>query len=318
MNAIGGYFELELRQGTEYHPQAIHLNLGRSGFEYILKAKSVKKIFLPYYTCSVMLDPLKRTNIPYEFYHIGYNLEPSFDYKTMEKQDYFLYTNYFGIKDSFVKKLSSMVKNLIVDNAQSFYSKPIWGVDTFYSPRKFFGLPDGGYLYTDQVLTDEFEHDDSTDRFKHLIGRVEKGPEAAYQFFKKNEAALSGQGMKTMSAITKKLLQGIDYEGAAEARRRNFNFLHENLHELNLLDIHLESASFPMVYPFFYRSEKLRVSLIENKVYTACYWPNVLDWCEKGTFERDLAEFLVPLPVDQRYNVNEMREMLNMVKEYIQ
>ncbi len=61
----------------------------------------------------------------------------------------FLCTNYFGIKDEFITSLSKQVSNLIVDNAQSFFSNPIENIDTFYSPRKFFGVSDGAYLYCD-------------------------------------------------------------------------------------------------------------------------------------------------------------------------
>jgi len=43
MNAIGGYFELELPYGEEYHKNAIRLNTCRNAFEYILIAKSYKR-----------------------------------------------------------------------------------------------------------------------------------------------------------------------------------------------------------------------------------------------------------------------------------
>ena len=36
--SIGGYFELELPQGEEYHKNAIRLNTGRNAFEYGLGA----------------------------------------------------------------------------------------------------------------------------------------------------------------------------------------------------------------------------------------------------------------------------------------
>ena len=59
MKAIGGYFELELASGKEYHPKAIRLNSGRNAFEFILSNNTYKRIFLPYYTCDVLLQPLQ-------------------------------------------------------------------------------------------------------------------------------------------------------------------------------------------------------------------------------------------------------------------
>ena len=37
MEAIGGYFELELHKGEHYHKDAIRLNSGSNCFEYILQ-----------------------------------------------------------------------------------------------------------------------------------------------------------------------------------------------------------------------------------------------------------------------------------------
>ena len=59
-NEIGGYFQLELNKDREYHDKAIALNTGRNALEYILRAKIFKKIYLPFYTCDVLLEPLKK------------------------------------------------------------------------------------------------------------------------------------------------------------------------------------------------------------------------------------------------------------------
>ena len=70
---IGGYFELELNKGHEYHPQAIRLNSGRNAFEYILRAKKYKKVYMPFYTCEVMFEPLQKLNLNFENYSIDEN-----------------------------------------------------------------------------------------------------------------------------------------------------------------------------------------------------------------------------------------------------
>ena len=44
-----------------------------------------------------------------------------------------------------------------------FYAKPIHGNDTFYTCRKFFGVPDGAYLYTDKLLDEEFSKNNFID-----------------------------------------------------------------------------------------------------------------------------------------------------------
>ena len=59
-----------------YHPDALHLNTGRNCFEYILRAKGYKKVYIPYYTCEVMLEPLRKCGVTWEFYHIKEDFEP--------------------------------------------------------------------------------------------------------------------------------------------------------------------------------------------------------------------------------------------------
>lgn len=313
MKPIGGFFELELKQGNEYHSGGIKLNLGRTAFEYILKARNIQKVFLPYYTCDVMLEPIKRIGNTYEFYHIDNNLEPVFDYESLKATDCFLYTNYFGIKDLFISRLAKRIDNPIIDNSQSFYSRPILDVDTFYSPRKFFGLPDGGYLYTNVILDNIFEVDNSSNRFGHLIGRVELGAQESFEIFKENDRNFVSQPIKRMSKITERLLQSIDYEKIAQIRRNNFYNLHAELGKRNLLRIDISDGFVPLVYPYLSNNSDLRDYLIKNKVYVAQYWNNVLNWCSKDHLEYFLTKNLIPIPIDQRYNENDMKRIINLI-----
>lgn len=46
MNIIGDYFGLEFKQGKKYHPNDIKLDIGRTSFEYMLRAKQIQKDFL--------------------------------------------------------------------------------------------------------------------------------------------------------------------------------------------------------------------------------------------------------------------------------
>lgn len=173
MDAIGGYFGLELRQGEYYHKEALCLNSARNCLEYILRARNYTKIYIPYYTCEVILEPITKLHIEFEFYSINQVIEPIKDYN-LNSNEAFLYTNYFGLKQDCVKRLAKLYnKQLIVDNAQAFYAEPLEGIDTFYSPRKFFGVADGGYLYIDKKLDIELKQDYSYERMSHLLKRID-------------------------------------------------------------------------------------------------------------------------------------------------
>jgi hypothetical protein len=69
-----------------------------------------------------------------------------------------------------------------------------------------------------------------------------------------------------------------------------------------------------MVYPYLSSAKGLRERLIENKVFVARYWPNVLDWTTKDDIDYLLAYQMQPLPIDQRYGVEEMNRTISLIK----
>lgn len=315
MRPIGGYFCLELPHGEEYHRDAIRLNTGRNCLEYILKARGYKKVYLPYYTCGVMLEPFEKLGIPYEFYHIDINFEIR-DRFTLKSDEALLYVNYYGLKQRYVEQLAEKIgEHLIIDNTQAFYAKPIDGIDTFYTCRKFFGVPDGAYLYTDKVLDEELEQDLSYDRMTFLNKRIDLGAEEAYGDFQNLSKSLVGQPIKLMSKLTQRLMQGIEYEKVAQQRRENYLRLQAALGESNTLSLPLEEDVVPMVYPYLAPVEGLREKLIKNKVFVARYWPNVLEWANKDDIEYLLAYKMQPLPIDQRYGEEEMNYINHLINK---
>ncbi len=303
MEAIGGYFELELRKGEHYHKEAIKLNTARNCFEYILRARKYTKVYIPYYTCEVMLEPLHKCNVAYEFYHINDLLEPTGEYKLNNKEA-FLYTNYFGLKQCAVERLAKYYgKQLIVDNAQAFFAPRIEGIDTFYSPRKFFGVSDGAYLYTDCLLEDDFEQDYSYERMSHLLKRIDCTAEEGYNDFRHNDSLLCNMPIKKMSKLSEAILCSIDYEMVKCKRIENYRLLDDRLSQVNKIKLHLDE-SVPMVYPFYICNDGFRESLFKKKIYIAKYWENVCELCQNSDIEFRLATNVIPLPIDQRIEMN--------------
>ena len=317
MEAIGGYFSLELPLREEYHKDAIKLNTGRNCLEYILRARKYKKVYIPYYTCEAVMEPINKLGIPYEFYHIDIHFEIR-DRFTLKDEEALLYTNYFGLKQRYVVQLAEKTGNrLIVDNTQAFYAKPIAGIDTFYTCRKFFGVADGAYLYTDKLLDEEFELDESYDRMAHLLKRIDLSAEQGFADFRKVDDVLNKQSIRRMSKLTQRIMQSIDYETAAKKRRENYQMLHEVFGEENKLQLSLDEDAIPMVYPFLAPIKGLREKLIENKVFVARYWPNVLEWTTKDDIEYLLAYQMQPLPIDQRYGEEDMNRIIHIIEEIV-
>lgn len=318
-SAIGGYFELEIsNRGSVYHDNALALNSGRNAFEYILIINGYKRIHIPYFTCDVMLQPIIKLKLDYVFYHIDEKFKPLInDYRT---DDAILYTNYYGLNHHNIELLIRDYPNVIIDNAQAFYDKPINNVSTLYSPRKFFGVPDGGFVYTKDVTpTKHYEPDNSLDRIMHLLTRVENGAESGYKLFKDNDAKLDNQRIMLMSNLTKKLLNGIDFNDVLNKRLHNFNFIHQRLKFTNKLTSLIDDAKItcPMIYPYWINNgNELRKLLTSHKIFTALYWPNVFGWIETTSVEYEFTNKIVYLPIDQRYGGIHLERILNIIYEY--
>lgn len=312
---IGGYFSLELPLYEEYHKHALRLNTGRNCLEYILRVQSYTKVYIPYYTCDVVLEPFLKLGVPYEYYHINIHLELAEEVQLGENEA-LLYTNYFGLKQRYTEKLAQQYgRQLIVDNTQAFYSKRIDGIDTFYTCRKYFGVPDGAYLYIDEELDEESEQDVSWDRMTFLSKRLDLGAEAGYGAFKELSQSLSMQPIRKMSRLTERLMKSIDYQIIAQRRRENYSYLHEHLATTNHLQLTMDDEAVPMVYPYLSQSGGLRDKLIENKVFVARYWPNVLEWAERNDLEYRLTLQTQYLPVDQRYGMRDMERIIRCINE---
>ena len=309
MREIGGYFNLELDYKNDIlHADGVLLNTGRNSLEYVLRSlDKVQKVYLPYFTCEVILEPLSKLQIKYDFYSINERFELTEDL-ILAQDEYLIYTNYFGIKDKYVYQLASIYnKQLIVDNAQAFYAEHIPDINTIYSPRKFMGLPDGGIAYANGHYNVK-ERDVSYERCSHLLKRYDIGPAGGYNDFRTNSEKLKGLPICRMSHLTEALMHSINYECIKNKRRENFNFLHRALKDNNKLSILFEDEfACPMVYPYFSENPLLKSLLIKEKIFVATYWPNVLNWCKPTDIEYQLADRIIAIPIDQRYGEDEMK-----------
>jgi len=310
---MGGFLGLELSQGSVYHASAVALNSGRAALEYILLQRKFKKIYLPIFTCSAIEETVRKVGIKFEKYNIDNNLNPIFDLDLIYAEEVLLYTNYFGIKNKLIKNLIRMDLNIIVDNSQAFYEFPENGVDAFYSPRKFFGVPDGGYAYVDIRNQIELSEDFSYKRFGHLLQRLEGLNDNILSLYQDNEKIVANCSMQAMSEITRRLLQSINYKFIKKQRKLNFNHLHESLGKVNHLTMQDLLNSTPLSYPILLGDGDLRTRLSDNLIFTPTYWPNILQECPKNSLEYMFANQIVHLPIDQRYSKEDMDRIINIV-----
>lgn len=205
---IGGYLELERFSGPMMHEDALALSSGRACLSYLIEQRDIRKILLPDLLCDVVTTVCEERGVTVRRYAVGEDLRPA-DVLQPEKDEWLYLVNYYGQLSK--EELLSWAKNnprLIVDNAQAYFSAPVKGADTLYTCRKFLGVADGGFLYTDAPAR-TLERDESHGRMGFVLGRFER---PASEFY--TEAAANNDSLPTkaraMSALTGNLLRGVD------------------------------------------------------------------------------------------------------------
>lgn len=309
MKEIGGYFQLDQLIDEPFHKNLVELNTARNALLYLFKSKNIGKVYLPYFLCDSVSSILSKNHIEYDYYEIDRNFRPIFN-EQLSDNEYLYVVNYYGqISDDVIRKYKDKYVNIIVDNTQSFFQKPVEGIDTLYSCRKFFGLPDGAYLSTDTFLNEDLEEDQSSSRMNHILGRFEGKASDYYVEYKKSDADFDELPIKSMSKLTRNILGAIDYKNVLETRNTNFEYLHNHLEQTNILELH--SPQGPFAYPYYVENGiEIRKKLAEKKVYIPTLWPNVLRDNEADSIEYEYAANILPLPCDQRYSLTDMATLL--------
>lgn len=310
MRPIGGYFELELPRGKLPYPNAVPVNFGRGGLALIVQARNYRRVWIPDYICPVVPHYLARLGVEYSVYEINLNLEPV-ALPTLDSDEGFLYVNYFGIKDAYCRKLEQSQKNLILDLTQAFYYEPAVA-DGFNSARKFFGVPDGTFVFGKGLSDKGLPQAIAYDQFEPLLRRADNDLAGGYSAFHALDDARENLDVARMAPLTRTMIASLNVAGARSRREVNFTALAASLAQTNELK-QLEGFSGALVYPYLVQGGgQLKRRMIENNIFCPTYWPQI--HC-MGSAARRLVNDLVCIPCDQRYGMTDMEFILDEVRK---
>ena len=316
---IGGYLELERYQGEPYHPGAVALNSARNCLAYLAELRGIERIALPDLMCDAVSGTCVREGIAVRTFEVGEGLALPTDLAVSEGEWLYVADYYGRLSPSEVERARSASEDrLIVDEVQGFFREPWAGVDTIYTCRKFFGVPDGAYLVTRDGLRlgRELPRASSRARMAHVVGRAEDGSAEWYGAYRASEESIDGEPLAALSETTRRLMGAIDFAFARRRREENYASLDEALGGRNLLAA--GSPEGPYMYPLLVEdSDGLRGRLAEAGVFVPTLWPNVLAECPASSWARRYARDVLPLPVDQRYNRDDMEYVASCVKSVL-
>lgn len=310
---IGGYFELERFEGHEYHEGALALNCARSCLAYLIEARGIKRLWTPWYLCGSVDAAALSCGAEVMHFEVGVDFRPRYEGIRMSPGDYLYLVDYYGqLSDAALQEaLDACDGRLVVDEVMAFFRKPMDGVDTIYSCRKFFGVSDGAYLYTTARIERDLETDESHDRMGFVLGRCERPSNDFYPASAANNKLFATEPIKWMSPITHNILRAIDYELVAARRRGNFERLAGQLGHINELSPVATDGAF--MYPLLIEDgARIRKELQAQKLYVSMLWDHAAE--HDGTSAR-FARDILPMPIDQRYSLDDMDYECRLLRE---
>ena len=315
----GGFLPLELNKGHElfdYIDEAdiSRYNSGTTALYASIMSLGLKKVRAPYFYCPSVwaeFNADRFTEIEFIPYYVDKELLPiveDFDDST----EGIILVNYYGIMDNVIRRYARNKKNIIIDNAQAFFCPPLIQEKTMnvYSCRKFVGVSDGAYVIGNNQFIPDFEVSSSIDNFGFLYKSIELGTNEVYQENLKSSDKLNREYM-FMSLITRAILKNADYDNIRHKRVENFRFIHKYMQDYQLFDMR-DYVEHAYCYPLLLK-EDLRQKLIDNRIYVPTLWREMIVPEFEGSIEYDMSSRCLCLPIDQRYDIDDMKYICDFV-----
>lgn len=320
MKEIGSFIELELPKGREWYngnTGVARLNTGRAAIWHAFRITGAEAIWIPYYQCETVREFLTKKGVEIKYYHQDKNFNP-IDLNA-KADEAVLLVNYYGIISSERMRILAMANpNVIIDNCQAFFCEPIEGALNVYSCRKFIGVADGAYVIGKgaEQFVDEYPQCYSSDTAAFLLKRIEYGCEGkGYEARTINEERVDTEDIMKMSALTRAMLDGADYELIKEKRRDNFDIACNLFANINVWDStrFYDAETVPMVYPLVVEDDGLLQKLLSAKHFQGHWWHYITQELPENTFEHWMSRFMIPITIDQRYGEEDLRYIRSVI-----
>lgn len=317
----GGFLPLELNDTGEYFDNIpseyiSRYNSGTTALIAALKSISAKRLWVPYFYCPLVWQMLReKFTDEYDIvpYYLDENLNPMIDC-ILTEDDAVIVVNYYGIMDKRIHEWVEGKMNVIIDNAQAFFCEPVIkeGIYNIYSCRKFVGVSDGAYLIAKEQKQLQVEPGSSIDLFGPVYKSVECSTNAVYQESLKCGELLFSE-TTGMSKLTQAILKNANYQMIIEKRKENFNVLHEAFRNAQEIPWDM-SDGVGYCYPLLL-NEDYRRKVIDKQIYVPTLWKELIVPEFEGRVEFRMSKNCLCLPIDQRYDENDMNHIVELVNK---
>jgi len=298
----------------------------RAALAVWLTQRKVTRVWLPAYICPAVADAVQASGASLVWYPTDSRLHACTQTLSAALSgDAVLCVHYFGRGiDPALRTLAAQRPDLlwIEDRAQAMYTQgPAFGDALLYSPRKLFGVGDGGLMATTEACpplsapTDDGPDDGPNDwQANDARAADPQGltPERWFPAFQAREADMDC-APRPASARTLQCLSQLEWHTEAEARRRNWRLLSARLSDMALwpeADIDFVPLAYPIVVD---EAPALQADLARAQIWCARHWASLPAPKHYGD-AHDLSQRCLSLPLDGRYGAEDMQRIAETIR----
>lgn len=317
---IGGYFGMDLPLAPLPFGDFTAFQSARAAFHAVLAASPFKRVFIPSYICDSVILAAKNAGLMVTLYDLDDTFLPKGLPDQFSPDQALIYVNYFGLAQEQVEYLINRFggAQVLIDQSQALFAPLSGAYAEIFSPRKFVGLPDGGWVSPAGLLAEpETEDDGSIDRLRHLMLRFAYSARAGYADFNAARVSLADTTPKRMSRLTQRLLHTIDWSATASIRRANYEHMAVRLDPSNARSWKNSPQAVPLCYPYTrYATDMSAIREVlanSHNIFLPTYWPDVSARANAGSLEKIMTENTLFLPIDQRINADQVGHICDVV-----
>ena len=301
-----------------------------------MKTHTIKKAYVPSYCCLSMLQPLIDMDIPYEFYDVTFDNDKII-YSIEEKKecDLFLVMKYFGIDVDIYNVIINKMKKkgciVIEDITHTFLDENEKDNGADYrvaSLRKWFPVPAGGVVLKTKGklhIKPNLESNNAVikkidamkEKEEFISGKISNKVGYLQKFSAFEQDLIQLNIFLKIDDTSKEILDTLDLQELKKRRRKNATVLYQRLKNVSGLyflncnyDLEKKVPLFVPVMLATEKRDKLRSYLIDKGVYCPIHWPEIVG-AKPGIRENELS-----LICDQRYNINDMNYIADLIIEW--
>jgi len=299
-------------------------------------------IILPAYCCDSMIQPFRKRGWDVSFYpiNVDFTVNESELLSVCEKTAprAVLLMNFFGVAPTNViaSKIKSRYEDIIIIED---FTHTLFNLDTltnksidFFvaSIRKWLGVSDGSVFLTDRncdidkmhVNTEfvKLRQEGQLFKFRYQYTKDENLKKTYLDTLKKAESLLETYGsVNAVSESGFEILSRLNISNICSGRKINFNHLYNIIKDLEKIKfpvkIDKDSSIIPFSLPVIVENrDMIQRRFADKGLYSQVLWPIDIEARKVCRFSAEMADNMLSLPIDQRYDYDDIEEIGKIVR----